>query len=240
MLKWIKSFKSVINEQIQLIALVVLSLIAIYDNVGNSRGILSFIQALLPITLILGAIWLLYLSKKYFAAHLMMFIAVFANGISDFVRWLFSYHFFFKSFQIAFDLNLVLSLLACAYLILMIISYVMDEGIKINVVKPVIIWLILAFLAYNYVRFGVVSLIIVSLTVLIFLNDEGPELAVLLFLLSGVINTPLIMIGRFVDKLAQFTTIHTWVMDVLALGLIGLSVMVYITVAPKLGLKKKA
>ena len=239
MLNWIKSFKSIVNEQFQMVVLVVLSLVAVYDNVGNSRGILSFIQALLPISLILCAIWLLYLSKKFFAAHLMMFIAVFANGISDFARWLFSYHFFFKNFQVTFDLNLVLSLLACAYLILMIISYVMNEGIKLSIVKPVMLWIILIFLAYQYLRFGILSLLLVSLSVLIFLNDDGPELAVLLFLLSSVISTPFIIIGRFVDKIAQFSTIHMWVMDAFALGLIGLSILFFIMQAPKLGFKKK-
>lgn len=238
MLKWVKSFKSVVNEQIQLIVLVVLSLVALYAYVGSARGILGFMQGFLPVLLVLGAIWLLYIKKKYLAAHLVMFLIIFADGLGQFVRWLFSYHFFFKSFQITFDLNLILSLLACAYLIVIILSYVLNDGIHMHVVKPSIILLILVFLLYHYLRDGLYVMLIVGLYVLISLNEDGPELAALLLMLSSVINTPFRILARFIDKTTQFTTVFVWLMDVYALGLIGLSILFFILNAPKLGFKK--
>src|SRR5690606_18629649 len=104
--------------------------------------------------------WLLYLDKKILEAYIVIFMIVFANGLANFINWLFSYHFFFESFQITFSVNTILLLIGCLYLGVMIVSYLMNDGLKISFKKLDYVLLVLLFALYLYLANGFVSLII--------------------------------------------------------------------------------
>lgn len=224
MFAMVKSLSTKINQQMQMIGLVVLSMIGLYLYVDGADDVLEVIQALLPILLILGAVWLLYLNKKPFASHAVLFLVVFANGLNNFLNWIFSYHFFFEDFLVNFSINTLLTLIACLYLGAMLLSFLLNDGYKIELKNPGKPLLILLFALYIYLDNGFASLIFISIYVFIAFNEKQP-VAALALMLCQVITVPFIVVRRFIDEAAKFTTIYNWILDAFAIFLIYLIIV---------------
>jgi hypothetical protein len=224
MFAFVKSLSTKINSQMQMIGLVVLSMIGLYLYLGGADDVLEVTQNLLPIILILGAVWLLFLNKKPLAAHAVLFLVVFANGLNAFINWLFSYHFFFEDFIVNFSINTVMILIACVYLGAIIMSYLLTDGFKVELKNPGHSLLLLLFALYIYLDRGFNALLIVSLYVFLAFNAKQP-VAALSLMLCNIITVPFIVVRRFIDEAAKFTTIHDWIMDAFALFLIYLIIV---------------
>jgi len=224
MFAFVKSLSTKINHQMQMIGLVVLSMIGLYLYVDGADDVLEVIQDLLPIVLILGAVWLLFLNKKPLAAHAVLFLVVFANGLNNFLNWIFSYHFFFEEFLVDFSINTLLILLACLYLGSMILSFLLNEGYKVEIKNPGMPLLLLLFASYIYLDNGFASLIFVSIYVFLAFSAKQP-VAALALMLCNVITVPFIVVRRFIDEAAKFTTIYNWILDAFAIFLIYLIIV---------------
>lgn len=224
MFAFVKSLSTKINHQMQMIGLVVLSMIGLYLYVDGADDVLEVIQDLLPILLILGAVWLLFLNKKPLAAHAVLFLVVFANGLNNFLNWIFSYHFFFEEFLVDFSINTLLILLACLYLGSMILSFLLNEGYKVEIKNPGMPLLLLLFALYIYLDNGFASLIFVSIYVFLAFSAKQP-VAALALMLCNVITVPFIVVRRFIDEAAKFTTIYNWILDAFAIFLIYLIIV---------------
>ncbi len=224
MFTFVKSLSQKIGEQVQLVILAVLSVVAIYIAVGSSSGVLDVISDLLPILLVLSAVWLLFIKKKILASYVVLLLLVFSNGINIFINWLFSYHFFLERFSYTFSINTIFLLVGCIYLMVMIASLLMTEGIKLEIKKLDMVLLLLLFGLYVYINNSFTSLIFVGIYLFFALN-AGEKLAALALMLSGIIATPFIIFQRFVDNAAKMTTIHMWLTDAFALFLIYFVIM---------------
>lgn len=234
MFAMIKKFSSMINQQIQMVILAVLSMIGLYVYVAGANGFLPVIIALLPILLILTAVWLLFLDKKILESYIIIFMLIFANGLTNFLGWIFSYHFFFEDFQVAFSINTLLLLVGCLYLGLMIVSYLMNGGLSVSIKKIDFMLLFLLFALYLYLDAGIVNLLLNGFYLFLAINASN-KFAAFALMLRLVIATPLIIIQRFIDEAAKFTTIYTWLMEAFEIALI---VLIVLSLIPLLTQKK--
>ena len=234
MLNVIKKFQTTINQQFQMVILAVLSMIGLYVYVSGASGFLDVLIALLPIALILVAVWLLYLDKKVLEAYIVIFMIIFANGLTNFIGWIFSYHFFFEDFQITFSINTILLLIGCLYLGVMIVSYLINDGFKISFKKLDYVLLVLLFALYLYLANGIVNLLVNGFLIFLAINASN-KFAAFALMLRLVIATPFVIIERFIDETAKFTTIHDWVIELFEIALI---VLIVLSVIPLLTKKK--
>ena len=232
MVPFIKKFSTTINYQFQMVILAVLSIVTLYVYLSSVNDFLDFIIAFLPIALVLLAVWLLYLDKKVLESYIIIFLLVFANGLSSFVEWLFSYHFSLEAFLITFHLNILLLLLGSLYLGIMIVSYMMNQGLKLELKKMSHLLLILLFALYLYLSFGFVNLLLNALIIVLAMSASN-KYAMFALMLRVVIASPFVIIERFVDKLAKFTTIHDWLMNAFEIALIVLMVLAIIPLFTK-------
>ena len=229
---FVKKMSTTISDQIQMVILAVLSVVTLYVYLSGVNDVLDFIIAFLPIALVLVAVWLLYLDKKVLESYIIIFLVVFANGLTGFIEWLFSYHFSLEQFLITFNINLLLLLLGSIYLGVMIVSYIMNQGLKLEFKRIEHLLLILLFALYLYLANGIVNLLINGLLIVLALSASN-KYAMFALLLRLVIASPFIIIRRFVDKVAKFTTIHDWLMNVFEIALIVLLVLTIIPLFTK-------
>lgn len=222
-MNFIKSFSKMINEQFQMVILAVLSVVAIYTNVMNESGFLDVFVSLLPILFILIAVWLLVIKKNFLESYIVIFLFVFSNGIITFVRWLLSYHFALEEFAVEFSFNFIFLLLGCIYLMIMIASYLMTQGLKIKLNPLGMLPILLLYGLYTYVANGILSFILVGIYLLLAFNVSD-KLSALAIMLAFVITIPFEIISLFVDDVAKWTTIYDWVIDLFGLVMIGLLV----------------
>ncbi len=232
MMTFVKKMSTTISDQIQMVILAVLSVVTLYVYLSGVNDVLDFIIAFLPIALVLVAVWLLYLDKKVLESYIIIFLVVFANGLTGFIEWLFSYHFSLEQFLITFNINLLLLLLGSIYLGVMIVSYIMNQGLKLEFKIIEHLLLILLFALYLYLANGIVNLLINGLLIVLALSASN-KYAMFALLLRLVIASPFIIIRRFVDKVAKFTTIHDWLMNVFEIALIVLLVLTIIPLFTK-------
>ena len=227
MISFLKRFKNIVREEFQIIILGVIGIYALIVALDGQSAILSFFEALLPISLILFATLIMVLKSKYIAAHLILLVVLFANGLRSLLRALLSYHFFFENFQITITIHHILSAIVCAYLLMMIVSYAFDFKEKIAIdIKP--IWFaLLVFSVFSYFCFGFNTTILYVITAFI-LVVFGSTLGAMAILLSYVINQPLNAIGLFVDEFHRFTTIYDWVIYAASIYVIYVLVITFI------------
>ena len=225
MFGFMKSLSSKLSYEIQMVILAVLSMIALFVYVDGITGFFNVLNALLPITLILIAVWLLFIKKNYMVSYIILFLFVFGQGLRTFIQWMLSYHFFFEDFMMTFSLNMLLVLAACLYLLLMMISIYFVEGFKIQIKAWDLPMLGLLFGLYVYFNQGLLMLLFTVLYVILS-ESTGIRLATLALMLSQVVTIPFIVIQRFIDDAAKNTRIFDWVMNVF-----GLVVIYFIVIA---------
>lgn len=219
MFSFMKSLSSKLSYEIQMVILAVLSMIALFVYVDGITGFFNVLNALLPITLILIAIWLLFIKKNHMISYIILFLFVFGQGLRTFIQWMLSYHFLFEDFMMTFTLNMLLVLFACLYLLFMMISIYLNEGFKVQI-KPWNLPLLgLLFGLYVYFNQGLLMLLLTILYVILS-ESTGQRLATLALMLSQVVTIPFIVIQRFIDDAAKNTRIFDWVMNVFGLVII--------------------
>lgn len=136
MVGFLKRFKDLIPLQIQRVILAVIGLaVLIFELDGNTSDVIDFLGVLLPIGLILLTVFLLDMKKEHFAAHFVLFVAIFSDSILNMIQALGSYDFFFKQFD-DFPLSLIIGFVAAVYLLMMIISMVLNDGFKVTMGRP--------------------------------------------------------------------------------------------------------
>ena len=209
MLSFLKGFKTMLNKQVQLIILLIIGVFVLVQALEGNRDFLPFLNALLPMLLILGAVLLLVNKGQMFAAHVVMFVFLFDDGIRSFFSAITSYNFFAEEFTANFDVYLFLTLIASVYLLMMILSYLLSHEVTLKLeVKP-IAFPLFVFSIWCYLCYGFSALLLISLLA-VFVLSSGSALASLMIMLSVVIRWPLIVISRFVDDTAEFTDITFW------------------------------
>ena len=223
MVGFLKGFKNLIPLQIQRIILAVIGLVVlIFELDGNTNDVISFLGVLLPIGLILLTVFLLDMKKEYFAAHLVMFVAIFSDSILNMIQTLGSYDFFFKQFD-DFGLSLIVSFIAAVYLLMMILSMIFTDGFKVTFGKPHFLTMLVTSI-WIYLCYGFeAATVLILLSFIVF--GLGCALGGYAILLAPVIVWPLVLIQAIINDISEFLDIYQWLIGLSSFYVIYLLVM---------------
>jgi hypothetical protein len=223
MVGFLKGFKNLIPHQVQRIILAVIGLVVlIFELDGNTSDVIDLLGVLLPIGLILFTVFLLDMKKEHFAAHLVLFVAIFSDSILNMIQTLGSYDFFFKEFD-EFSLSLIIGFVAAVYLLMMIISMILNDGFKVSLGKPHI-FTVLVTSIWIYLCYGFEAAVVLVLTSLIVFGF-GCALGGYAILLAPVIVWPLVLINWFINDITKFISIFNWLIAFSSFYIIYLLVM---------------
>jgi uncharacterized membrane protein YuzA (DUF378 family) len=223
MISLIKNFRKMIPKQFQVIILSFISVFALILRLEGETDVLDFFKALLPIALVLFAVYVLESREKTVVSHLVLFLFVFADYLGTFIRTIFSYNLNTNTFVLSITWQLILGLVVCVYLILIILSYLLTEGAQLKYTKSHLLFPMILVFIYLYIRFGISTAMITLIPIVIVYFVKVP-LAVVSLLLSVVIVTPLDMLDVLLSGVAGFTTIFYWLVSLFAFYLIYLLV----------------
>ncbi len=223
MVGFLKGFKNLIPLQIQRVILAVIGLtVLIFELDGNTSDVFDFLRVLLPIGLILLAVFLLDMKKEHFAAHFVLFIAIFSDSILNMIQALGSYDFFFKQFD-DFPLSMIIGFIAAVYLLMMIISMILNDGFKVSFGKPHVFTMLITSI-WIYLCYGFDTALVFVLTSLIIFGF-GCALGGYAILLAPVIIWPLIIIQSIIDDVSEFLSIYQWLIGFSSIYIIYLLVV---------------
>ncbi len=198
MINGIKSFKHVFSKKLTTIFVIVIALFAIYFVVNTGSGIWLFLASLLPIMLVAGAAIGLQLKDKSLAAHLVLFLTAYLSMGTQFIGTLLSSN--FTNFALpSFSLNLIVGFVIFVYLIIYILSYILDGKVGMSYTKsPVVMSAIIAF-TYFFIRSGfsvAVLKIVPPVIALLF----GANVFAIMLLLAGVADVPFILLDKIFNS----------------------------------------
>jgi len=194
MIKGIKNFKNVMNNQLTTVLVVVIAAFAVYTNVNTNSGIWLLLASLAPILLVAIAAIGLQLSGKSLAAHLVLFLTAYLFVGTTFIATLFSSN--FTNFVLpTFTLELIVGFVIFIYLLIYILSYLLDgkTGMKLGK-TPVITAAIIAF-SYFFIRSGF-SVAVLKIAPPVVALLFGADLFALMLLLAGVADVPFILLDK--------------------------------------------
>jgi len=200
--------KSTINEHAQNIILVVLAIIVI---LSRGENVLSF--AIIPVLLVLLAVYLLSKKEQLFAANLVMLILLFESGLRAIFMMIFSTDF---SMLASADYSTILFLIGSLYLFLIVISYFLaDEDIFLldynQIVFPLIVFSLWGFIGFGL---GETALIVV---VAIIASSFGSTSAALLILLSKTMIYPIAMLSSLLGLSNTDISQANWIIGIISL-----------------------
>jgi hypothetical protein len=209
MIGFLKKFKDMIPELFQIIILGVLALLALYNNLKNNTDIVDILEVLLPMSLVILAVFLLVQKKQMLLALIVFFVTMFNSGVRDLIYAIFSYHFSLKDFLIDIKFDLIIAFVASLYLMMLIISYALSNDKKFELDYKPIAFPLFIIIIFTYFCFGFGSTMIIILMTLLTMSG-GSVLAALAIMLSYVIDHPFNMFNRFIDDTTKFSTLFEW------------------------------
>ncbi len=192
-----KQLNQKINISIQLIILGLLSGFAIYCASLNQDDIFSLLFALICPVLSLGAVWILVKEKHYLAAYLIMFLLFYANNLFVFFHWIFSFDISLSQTPSDFPWLVFFGFIGGVYLLLLIISNLLDKGFIFNPKNFKFDQLILFFALLIYFSHGIEFFVFVVAVEFVAINYK--KLASLFLMLAKSLVIPLNFIKALID-----------------------------------------
>ncbi len=198
MVAWIKSFRLMVSEPLQLVLAGVIAIYTLAFRINYTAGLFPIIGNLITILLLLAAVGLLIYYKKSLAAHAILLLGMYIGGLTAFINVLFSLSFNPLRYAPAFTPELFVNLIIFLYLLLMVVSYMLAGNIKLNPLKGkvlmyacllfVFIWIFNGF----YSAFTTLVLTLVALFI-------GTEFSALVLILSAIIVEPFFFINTAIN-----------------------------------------
>ncbi len=199
MLSFVKNFKTLVPEVVQLVLVIVIAVYTLAFKVAYAGGFFNIITILLPLILITGsAVWLV-LYKKNLAGHAILLLGLYINGLTIFINALFRLQFSPFSYNPGFTPQMFVDLVIFAYLALIVTSYVLEGGITTKPLKGktfvagVLLFLFVWIFQNFYTAISLLALPLIALWI-------GLEFPALLLMLSVVIDEPFRFINDAINK----------------------------------------
>ncbi len=180
--------KIIQNKTLQVVILSFLCLFFLFTTITSGLDLIDLIEASVASILITIAIFLLIHEKHYFAAHSILFLLVYANGLFDFIQWLLSFNFETFSFGSDFSWSIAFFALAGLYLLLTSLIYLFNGDFTFNKKNFKIDQLILFFYLLIFLDHGIYYFIFVAVVEFIAINYK--KLASLSLMLAKSIAIP--------------------------------------------------
>ncbi|MBE0700805.1 MAG: hypothetical protein IH571_03870, partial [Acholeplasmataceae bacterium] len=179
----------------------------------------AWLEQMIPLFLILITILGLQLNGKALAAHLVLFVTAFLNVGSVFVQVITSFNFSTGTFASTLTLQLIIMFVGFLYLMLYIISCIMQGDLKTrNIKSSVYISALIAFLFF-FLRDGFSGAVLKILPAILALMFGGEVFAIML-LLAGVVDIPFNLLGNLFTGLFFSQTLGYYLFALFGLYLI--------------------
>lgn len=219
----IKQFKTMIPEHIQwMIITVIAAIFVIFSSMSQTR-LLPLIGAIIASLSLAFIVIYLAVKKAFLLSYVIMFMIGFGQGLRNFFLTITSFWMNGFNFFGTFNIELIVALVVCIYLLLMIISYGIDQTFVWNKPSLFAVSLTLLFIGYIYLNSGVIPAMYIGF-IFVLLCHYAPILSLLL-ILHYTIESPLQAIDRLFLGTAKFTSLHYWILSIYALTIIVLLVM---------------
>lgn len=234
MVTFVKKFKDTVPSVVQMVLIGVIGLYALaFNNVNYSLTFLGVIASLLPVLLTVVSAMLLSVFNKQLPAHVVLLFGLFINSLFIFIRALFSLNFSPFSYTPGFTVEMFVNLLIFAYLLFMVISYVMNESLPKIEVKSSLFYVILIVFGFLWIFRGFNTALFSVLIPLVVLW-LGTEFSSLLLLLGIVISQPFLFINQIVQSTLSWNDFGDYIFLIGSLVLIALlGKMIYTSIVNK-------
>ncbi|GEM_PF-879450 len=205
MIKWIRNFKKLINENIVKIIVVLAALVAIYYTVDTSSTFLNLLKTLFPILLVAIAAIGLQFKGKSLAAHLVLLMTYYLSAAGTMVYALTSFDFASMSFSGNFSLQMIIGFVFFVYLLIYILSFVLSGNTKSGFKKTAVVTSAIIAFSYFFLRsgFSVAALKLIPPIIALYF---GMDLFAIMLLLAGVIDVPFEFLNRIFDNAASLSS----------------------------------
>lgn len=216
MITFIKGFKRIFPEKIQVWILIGLSLLAIVLRVWGDIRVFDFIESFLPVFFIVLGVLILQKRKESLIAHFLLFFLVYADKFGGFIRAILSYNFGTKSFTTSVTLDLLLGAIGSAYLIMLITSYLLESKLNLKYKKSEMIFPIVIVVIYVYFRYSFTTAVIWVFPAMTALFVGAP-LAAILLLTCNFIAVPFSVLDQIITSGVKFISVSYWIFSIAAL-----------------------
>ncbi len=199
MISFLRKFKDMVPETVQLVLLGVIVIYTIAFKVSYNVAFFNAIASLLSILLIVGASALLVFYKKPLAGYVVLLMALYFNGLTDFINALFSLQFSPFAYTPGFTPQLFINLIVFVYLFLLVLSYLFEGQYKARKVdsKTMIIGgMLFAFIWLIQGFYSAVILLLLPAIIALF----GLLFPAMLLMLEVVIGEPFTFITNAINK----------------------------------------
>lgn len=233
MLDLVKKFKTFVPEAVQIVLICVIGVYALAFGINYNVSFFSVLIALLPVLLVVGSAVLLSLFKKQLAAHVTLLFGLFINALFVFVRALFSLNFSPLSYTPGFTAKMFVDLIVFVYLALIVVSYIIAEGLPKASFKNNVFYVTLLAFAFLWIFNGfnaALFSVLLTLSVLWF----GLKFPAVLLLLRLFIAQPFVFINNAINGTLGFYDFGDYIYLLGALGLITIcSMLIYQMITTK-------
>ncbi|NLN50836.1 MAG: hypothetical protein GX149_04360 [Acholeplasmataceae bacterium] len=224
----LKKTSQKLNIYVQIGVLAALSILAfVYEIYGNTE-VIPALQESFTILLSLAAVWFLFKEKHYFAAYAILFLLVYASGLYSFIAWFFSLNFSSSRFLFNFSWFYPFLALGAIYLLLLMISYLLNSRFHFNSQNFKLTPLIIAFSVLMFLTHNIVTFIFIAVVEFIAINYK--KLASLFLMLGKSIVVPFTLLRLIVNGNIKTTTTGLWLLTFLAFYVIFLIVQEMIVI----------
>lgn len=155
---------------IELVVLAVISLFALIITAVYAGSVVIGIGSFLVTSLLLGAVWLLFLKNHRLASYLILGFGWAFFGIQGLLQTALSFNFSYKQFFSGFDWVDLVKTFISVYIGFFIYLYFKEEGFKFNKENFVLSPLNIVFTAFVFFDYGITSMIYILAIQFIALN----------------------------------------------------------------------
>ena len=203
-MNWIKNFKNAFPKELITLLVVAMSLFAVYLDLNLGGTIWVTLASLAPILLVVGAAIALQVSGKSLAAHLVLFLTAYLSFGNAFVLAILSFDFSSMSFASSFGLDLIVGFVIFVYLLLYIVSHLLNGNVGAKYKKTPIYTSALIAFTYFFIRSGFSDAVLKIAPPVVALLFGGQVTAIML-LLAGVAEIPFVLldnifVGNFLNQ----------------------------------------
>lgn len=207
------------SDTVHLIIIAVLTLYGFFSALSRQSDFLSVLIQYLPLVIVSAVIIWSMVKSKGMVAYLLLLFTFYPNGINNFITWFFGL--FSNGFS--FDFELILGLFITLFLLWMVIAFAFD-GPKASKKKVNLeILVLLAFIAYQIVFYGISTAMFMSMIPVIIYLFASDFLG-LSFLLSRLIAVPFTFIYNLTNN-------YTITLLYAVRTIFGVALLVFIIVA---------
>lgn len=210
MIDFIKKFKTMVPEVVQLVLVGVIAVYTLAFRVSYSTPVFNVLANFLPVSLIVCSAVLLVVFKKSLAGHAILLLGLYINGLTIFINALFSLSFSPFSYTPGFTPEIFINLIIFIYLALIVVSYLISGGISTKPLKGQSLMLGALLFAFAWIFQGFYSAVIMLALPLIALLI-GLEFPALILMLSVVIEEPFSFINNAINNSLGWRSISYYV-----------------------------